>query len=193
MSLIDMMFHEISGELTSSIHLLGNSAATRACSPMDELLSVIQGELIDTNIQLRSIVGTFITSLDQRDQQVVRIAGTIRKTQRLEVFYRLLGAIIEALDNGELCKDSAKSEAPRKPSIEEVQRFIRERGNPLFEDAQRGRQYIIDKYKRDPVTGEPINEFGGEEDIRQKLQDCGKLQGKDLEDMVALLSEWRSR
>lgn len=192
MSLIDTMMHEVAGELTSAVHLLGNSAATRACTPMDELLSVVQGELLDTNIQLRSIVGTFVSSLDERDKTTRRMAGTIRKTQRLEVFYRLLSAILDSLDNGELCKETAKEDKPAKPTIEEVRQFMLNRGNPLFEDAQRGRQYIIDKYKRDPVTGAPISEFGGEEDIRQKLQDCGKLQGKDLEDMVDLLSRWRS-
>jgi hypothetical protein len=170
------------------------------CSPLDELLGMLSGGIVTMDIELRGLIQSILGDLAARDAKLERTTGDLDRKQRLERFLKIISAIINALETGELCQDIRDEPGPPSASIEEIERLLVVVLLPEFEDATRGRNFIIDKYGRDPATGQKVETLTSIVDvsknvdtIRRSLEDCGgTLDNSTLDDITRRIKERRS-
>jgi hypothetical protein len=170
--------------LGTAIKSIREDSVARNCTPLDELLATLQGGILGLQIDLTTMVNSIIGDLTLRDAKLVTTTANLEKKQRLERFLKIVDVIINALETGELCSeevDETNRDVPPIPTIDEIERFLTVGLLPEFEDSHRSRKYIMEKFKRDPVTGQSIDRLvtvdtvsRSVELIRQTLDDCGK-------------------
>jgi len=186
----------IDGAFDMVIKGLSNTNAV-ACSPLDELLGLLKGEIINVKLDIGALIWSIRGEFKLSEEKGYRISIAVERKQRLELFYRIVNAIINALETGQLCRQDATKEdlgVAQPPTIEEVDGFIRNHFNDEFQDSERSRAYIIEKYARDPLTGQPLDKdlVLNETSVRAQLENCGQVGEETVEEITRLLREWRS-
>jgi hypothetical protein len=167
---------------------------------LDELLRLAQHEILRVRLDLEAMLYSYMADLSSIDKEVHQIVTKVERRHRLGVFYRILGAIIDALEEGALCNEISQGEEQvRPPSIDEIEDFLRGFGDNTFKDADRSRKYIIQKYGRDPVTGQHYDnqiltpvEFGSDEYIRRRLEGCKGFSVEAADEVLKIIQQWRT-
>ena len=203
-SKISGVLESISQRVTGRISLLINSiqddAVVAGCSPLDELLGTLKGAIQGIVIEIDAFTGALLGDLALRDSKLQKTTANLERKQRLERFLKIVDVIINALETGELCsevQDSSTGVPVPPPTIEEIERFLFIGVLPEFEDSQRSRNYIIEKYGRDPVTGQAVDRLivtdsvlPDIERIRKSLDECSQRVNREaVEDIVKQIKE----
>ncbi len=192
-AVLDSIFQRAILKVNRIIDLVQDEDVVSNCSPLDDLLAILAGAVLTINIEISGLVQSLIADFGLRDGKLERTTGDLEKKQRLERFLRIVNVIINALETGELCQNTQDRTVPvPAPTIDEIERFLAQGLLPEFEESQRSRDFIIEKYGRDPLTGQTVGSISASnlltdtaEIIRKTIDGCGDaINDRTLEQII---------